>query len=70
MFIYRSLLQLHVLLPGSEGKITVATQRMSMMTAVGELSANTVTGASAQNVISTAAELYLPVLQAECKLLS
>ena len=47
--------------------MTVATQRMSMVTALGELSENTVTGSSAQSLAAATAELYLPLLQAECK---
>ena len=46
--------------------MTVASQRMGMLTGIGNLSHNTVSGANTlQNLSGTVAELFIPVLQQE-----
>ena len=46
--------------------MTVASQRMGMLTGIGNLSQNTVSGANTlQNLGGTVAELFIPVLQQE-----
>ena len=53
---------------GSEGKLTVTAQRLGMLTAVGNLSNNSVTGTSSvQSLSSTVVECFIPVLQQEGK---
>ena len=48
--------------------MTVASQRMGMLTGIGNLSHNTVSGANTlQNLSGTVAELFIPVLQQEGK---
>ena len=51
---------------GSEGKLTVVTQRMGLLAGIGNFSYNTVGGGnSMQNLASSVAELFIPVLQQE-----
>ena len=46
--------------------MTVASQRMGMLTGIGNLSYNTVSGAnSTQSLGGTVAELFIPILQQE-----
>lgn len=50
---------------GSEGKLTITAQRTSMLTAIGYLASNTVTGQSAQKVALQGMQLYVPLLKTE-----
>ena len=46
--------------------MTVASQRMGMLTGIGNLSHNTVSGTNTlQNLSGTVAELFIPILQQE-----
>ncbi|ELU01733.1 hypothetical protein CAPTEDRAFT_190553, partial [Capitella teleta] len=54
------------ILNGSEGKLTVVTQRISVLTAIGHLSKHTVSGAApVQKLSSAVVEMFIPVLQQE-----
>ncbi|KAK7087777.1 stalled ribosome sensor GCN1-like [Littorina saxatilis] len=51
---------------GSEGKLTVADQKISVLQGIGNVFYNTVSGAtSLQDLATTVTELYLPTLQQE-----
>ncbi|XP_013411317.1 eIF-2-alpha kinase activator GCN1 [Lingula anatina] len=51
---------------GSEGKLTVAAQRISMLSGIGNMSDNSVSGTnSVQSLSGNVAELFIPVLQQE-----
>ncbi|KAJ9595704.1 hypothetical protein L9F63_013117, partial [Diploptera punctata] len=50
---------------GSEGKLTVATHKMSVLQGAGNLSYNAVTGSSVQRLASVAADHFIKVLDVE-----
>ncbi|XP_078600399.1 stalled ribosome sensor GCN1-like [Branchiostoma floridae x Branchiostoma japonicum] len=52
-------------LNGSEGKLTVVKHRMGVLTGLGNLSYNTVSGSGTQTLSSMVAELFIPYLQQE-----
>ncbi|XP_006818140.1 LOW QUALITY PROTEIN: stalled ribosome sensor GCN1-like [Saccoglossus kowalevskii] len=52
-------------LNGSEGKLTVTMQRMGVLSGIGSLTYNTVSGPSVQNLAATAADNFIPYLQLE-----
>jgi hypothetical protein len=55
--------------PGSEGKLSLTEQKISVLQAVGNLSKNTVSGApTLQNLSTSIVELFIPVLSSEGKL--
>eukprot|EP00105_Crassostrea_gigas_P037138 XP_019921286.1 PREDICTED: eIF-2-alpha kinase activator GCN1 [Crassostrea gigas] len=52
--------------PGSEGKLTIADQRISVLQAIGSASQNAVSGANTlESLSTTVAEKFLPLLQSE-----
>lgn len=60
------MVHVHIVFLGSEGKLTVAAQRIDMLTGVGNLSYNTVSGTnSVQSLSGTVAEHFIPLLQQE-----
>ena len=62
------LTQLHVhCFTGSEGKLTIALQRVGMLSGIGAFSQAAVTGQSGQDVVSQITEAFIPVLKAESK---
>uniref|UniRef100_A0A8C3LHC7 GCN1 activator of EIF2AK4 n=1 Tax=Chrysolophus pictus TaxID=9089 RepID=A0A8C3LHC7_CHRPC len=56
---------LFAILGGSEGKLTVVAQKMSVLSGIGSLSHHVVSGASSQALAGTVAELFIPFLQQE-----
>lgn len=53
-------------IPGSEGKLALTEQKLSTLKAIGNLSKNTVSGVGTQqNLSTTVAELFIPVLSSE-----
>ncbi|XP_033102350.1 eIF-2-alpha kinase activator GCN1-like [Anneissia japonica] len=58
--------QFFAVLNGSSGKLTMVTQRLGVLTGVGNLSYNTVgSGNSMHNLATTALELFIPYMQVE-----
>ncbi|XP_071945406.1 stalled ribosome sensor GCN1-like [Antedon mediterranea] len=58
--------QFFAVLNGSSGKLAIVTQRLGVLTGIGNLSYNTVgSGNSMHNLATTALELFPPYLQAE-----
>ncbi|XP_041079614.1 eIF-2-alpha kinase activator GCN1 isoform X2 [Polyodon spathula] len=56
---------LFAILGGSEGKLNVVAQKMSVLSGIGSLSQHSVSGSSSQALSSTVAELFIPFLQQE-----
>uniref|UniRef100_A0A8C3MXS7 Uncharacterized protein n=1 Tax=Geospiza parvula TaxID=87175 RepID=A0A8C3MXS7_GEOPR len=56
---------LFAILGGSEGKLTVVAQKMSVLSGIGSLSHHVVSGSSSQALSATVAELFIPFLQQE-----
>uniref|UniRef100_A0A4W3H8T3 GCN1 activator of EIF2AK4 n=1 Tax=Callorhinchus milii TaxID=7868 RepID=A0A4W3H8T3_CALMI len=56
---------LFAVLGGSEGKLTTAAQKMSVLSGIGNCSYHTVTGASSQTLSGTVTELFIHFLQQE-----
>ncbi|KAI1232962.1 hypothetical protein IHE44_0006149 [Lamprotornis superbus] len=56
---------LFAILGGSEGKLTVVAQKMSVLSGIGSLSHHVVSGPSSQALSATVAELFIPFLQQE-----
>ncbi|XP_006019968.1 eIF-2-alpha kinase activator GCN1 [Alligator sinensis] len=56
---------LFAILGGSEGKLTVVAQKMSVLSGIGSLSHHAVSGPSSQVLSGTMAELFIPFLQQE-----
>ncbi|XP_019394778.1 PREDICTED: eIF-2-alpha kinase activator GCN1 isoform X1 [Crocodylus porosus] len=56
---------LFAILGGSEGKLTVVAQKMSVLSGIGSLSHHAVSGPSSQALSGTMAELFIPFLQQE-----
>ncbi|XP_030316225.1 eIF-2-alpha kinase activator GCN1 isoform X2 [Calypte anna] len=56
---------LFAILGGSEGKLTVVAQKMSVLSGIGSLSHHVVSGSSSQALSGTMAELFIPFLQQE-----
>ncbi|KAI8491413.1 eIF-2-alpha kinase activator GCN1, partial [Branchiostoma belcheri] len=52
-------------LNGSEGKLTVVKHRMGVLTGLGNLSYNTVSGSGTQTLASVVTEMFVPYLQQE-----
>lgn len=51
---------------GSEGKLTIADQRISVLQAIGNVSQNSVSGANTlESLSTTVVEKFLPLLQSE-----
>ncbi|XP_030743287.1 eIF-2-alpha kinase activator GCN1 [Echinops telfairi] len=56
---------LFAILGGSEGKLTVVTQKISVLSGIGSISHHVVSGPSSQVLNGTVAELFIPFLQQE-----
>ncbi|XP_055986980.1 stalled ribosome sensor GCN1 [Sorex fumeus] len=56
---------LFAILGGSEGKLTIVAQKMSVLSGVGSVSHHVVSGPSSQALNGTVAELFIPFLQQE-----
>ncbi|XP_038618375.1 eIF-2-alpha kinase activator GCN1 [Tachyglossus aculeatus] len=56
---------LFAILGGSEGKLTVVAQKMSVLSGIGSFSHHVVSGSSSQALNGTVAELFIPFLQQE-----
>ncbi|XP_006865512.1 PREDICTED: translational activator GCN1 [Chrysochloris asiatica] len=56
---------LFAVLGGSEGKLTVVTQKMSVLSGIGSVSHHVVSGPSSQVLNGAVAELFIPFLQQE-----
>ena len=57
-----------ILCPGSQGKLTMVTQRIGVLSGIGNMSYNTVAGGSTiQDLAGVVAELFIPFLQQEGK---
>ncbi|XP_077995202.1 stalled ribosome sensor GCN1-like [Glandiceps talaboti] len=56
---------LFAVLNGSEGKLTVITQRTGVLCGIGNLTSNTVSGSSVQGLAATVCENFIPYLQIE-----
>ena len=52
---------------GSEGKLVVASQRISMLSGIGDMSHATVTGSSVQDMAGDIALMFVPLLKQEGK---
>ncbi|XP_059751043.1 stalled ribosome sensor GCN1 [Balaenoptera ricei] len=56
---------LFAILGGSEGKLTIVAQKMSVLSGIGSVSHHVVAGPSSQVLSGTVAELFIPFLQQE-----
>nr|XP_017516713.2 eIF-2-alpha kinase activator GCN1 isoform X1 [Manis javanica] len=56
---------LFAILGGSEGKLTIVAQKISVLSGIGSLSHHVVSGPSSQALNGTVAELFIPFLQQE-----
>ncbi|XP_065273696.1 stalled ribosome sensor GCN1 [Emys orbicularis] len=56
---------LFAILGGSEGKLTVVAQKISVLSGIGSFSHHVVSGSSSQDLSGTMAELFIPFLQQE-----
>ncbi|OWK14094.1 hypothetical protein Celaphus_00000247 [Cervus elaphus hippelaphus] len=56
---------LFAILGGSEGKLTIVAQKMSVLSGIGSVSHHVVSGPSSQVLSGTVAELFIPFLQQE-----
>ncbi|XP_014444459.1 eIF-2-alpha kinase activator GCN1 [Tupaia chinensis] len=56
---------LFAILGGSEGKLTIVAQKMSVLSGIGSISHHVVSGPSSQVLNGTVAELFIPFLQQE-----
>ncbi|EMP24440.1 Translational activator GCN1 [Chelonia mydas] len=56
---------LFAILGGSEGKLTVVAQKISVLSGIGSFSHHVVSGSSSQALSGTMAELFIPFLQQE-----
>uniref|UniRef100_A0A8D0LAP4 GCN1 activator of EIF2AK4 n=1 Tax=Sphenodon punctatus TaxID=8508 RepID=A0A8D0LAP4_SPHPU len=56
---------LFAILGGSEGKLTVVAQKMSVLSGIGSFSHHAVSGPSSPSLSATMAELFIPFLQQE-----
>ncbi|XP_012869831.1 PREDICTED: translational activator GCN1 isoform X1 [Dipodomys ordii] len=56
---------LFAILGGSEGKLTIVAQKMSVLSGIGSVSHHVVSGPSGQVLNGTVAELFIPFLQQE-----
>ena len=62
------LIHKYLYLAGSEGKLTVVAHRLSVLTGIGNLSYNTVSGNTSVQQLTTAVVLqFIPFLQQEGK---
>ena len=56
----------HAFVLGSEGKLALTDQKLSVLKAIGNMSRNTVSGAGTlQNLSTTVAELFITMLSSE-----